>query len=147
MTEKCTLGRMAGGRLLRGSKKSTTIFGKLIRGGIFRICRRRVKHLSGKVSSANSVGPLGVTRRRTCNGVLRYFERGGIYLLRNIASDNGARVCVRLVRRILGAKGRILCLLPRVTLAARVARHLGEIFKRQLNVCRSGFPSTRQIRV
>lgn len=139
--------RISGGRLLRHSNISPTILGKLIRGGVFRICPCRVKHLGIRIGSIMSLGPLGRRRRHTCSRVARQFQSGGIYLLRNIASDKGARMCVRLVGRVVQRKGRMLCLLPRVTLAARVARHLGQMFKTHLKVCRSGFPSTRHIRV
>lgn len=142
-----TSGRISGGRLLRHTSTSPTVFGKLMRGRVFRICCRRVKQLGHLIKGAMRLGILGRRRRQTCRRVVRDFRRGGIYLLRKIASDKGARMCVRLVRRALERNERILCLLPRVTLAARVARQLGQIFNSQLKVCRSGFPSTREMRV
>lgn len=140
-------GRISGGRLLRHTGISPSVLGNLMRGGVFRVCRRRVNQLGRRIGRIIRLGALGRFRRQTRSRVMRSFQRGGIYLLRKIASDNGARMCVRLVRRAVHRKGRMLCLLPRVTLAARVARHLRQIFNSQLNVCRSGFPSTRQIRV
>lgn len=146
--DKQSVGRISGTRLLRHASTAPTMFGNLISHNMFRICRRRVNHVSGTLlGRIVPIGPLGRRRRHTCRSVLRGFRDGGIYLLRNVATDNGARICVRLVRRAVQRKGRILCLLPRVTLATRVARHLRHMFNSQLNVCRSGFPSTRQIRV
>lgn len=116
-------------------------------GRVLRACLRRVNQLAKSRTRAIPLRALDPTRRQAFCRALASFRAGGMYLLRNMATDKGARVCVRLVRRILGTKGRMLCLLPRVTLAARVARQLQEVFNGHLKMCRSGFPSTRQIRV
>lgn len=142
------MGGIAGRRLVGRDRYATTIIGTLVSEKVLFACRLRVKQLgAGKRSRLSLVGPLSLTRRSTCGKVLVRVVGGSIMLLRNIASDKGARVCVRLVEGTVRRRGRILCLLPRVTLAMRVVRHLREIFNSQLNVCRSGCDSTRHMRV
>ncbi len=142
------LTRIDQGSLIRTIHIGLPICRTLIRQNVLRACTCRAKHLTrSKATSAVKLSPLDRTRGHTLGTVGSIFTRGPVYLLRNIASDKGARICVRLVRQVVRTKGRILCLIPRVMLAARLASHLCQIFNSQVNICRSGFPSTRHIRV
>lgn len=134
---------------------------RLIAGGlgialpIVQTLRRR--NILGVRSRRMCHGPIGRTggsrRRVVCarrrRRIVRKFQRSCLYkaeeacLLRKIAKDKGARICVRVVHAIIKRKERTVILVPRVTLACRAIVQFCHYFNSEISVVGSELSTKR----